>query len=615
MKALGEAATHLPWLCPCAASLRALARAPTGATWAQVRADPGAVLLILRQTAAQLVSPDVVFFPALLREPAVLEGAVQFLTAGGRTRNADRQPPFHSSLLHSRSLSAFVDWSEPTVERIYQATLRYARLAEAIANISGHCDPEVAWVTAMLAPLGWLAVSAVDPELAGACLADASFTKDPAATQQCRWGLDQAAIARRLLLRWHVPRWLVAIVGHLELPVATAQALGAEPRLFRVAQTAVRLAENQASALHLLAGISPAEASALLDLSAEQHAALVHELDAPDPPPDLPRGWTPPHNLPLLYDLLETAAENRRLRDEPILDQLALESDRLHEALVDQQAAEIQKLQAQKLSALAEFAAGAGHEINNPLAVISGQAQYLLKRLQLADGRWPIADPAAGDNSAQAGNLQAEIGDSLETIIGQAQRIHQTLNELMQFARPPRPRKELIDVAEMIRGVSESLHELAGQRQVHLAAREPQQPITLYADPNQLRTALVCLLRNAVEAAPPDGWASLRVEMPEPDRVELIVEDNGSGPTPAQREHLFDPFYSGRLAGRGRGLGLPTAWRLAREHGGDVRFDAPANGSTRFVLSLPIEPQRSAIRTQELGIGNQTIDTGVCCMK
>jgi len=68
-----------------------------------------------------------------------------------------------------------------------------------------------------------------------------------------------------------------------------------------------------------------------------------------------------------------------------------------------------------------------------------------------------------------------------------------------------------------------------------------------------------------------------------------VVEDSGPGPSSNQREHLFDPFYSGRLAGRGRGLGLPTAWRLAREHGGDVRFDPLPQGPTRFVLSLPRE--------------------------
>jgi nitrogen-specific signal transduction histidine kinase len=50
---------------------------------------------------------------------------------------------------------------------------------------------------------------------------------------------------------------------------------------------------------------------------------------------------------------------------------------------------------------------------------------------------------------------------------------------------------------------------------------------------------------------------------------------------------MFDPFFSGRQAGRGRGLGLPTAWRLIREHGGDVRFQEFPQGPTRFILTLP----------------------------
>jgi signal transduction histidine kinase len=71
------------------------------------------------------------------------------------------------------------------------------------------------------------------------------------------------------------------------------------------------------------------------------------------------------------------------------------------------------------------------------------------------------------------------------------------------------------------------------------------------------------------------------------DRVRVVVEDAGPGPTPAQAEHLFDPFYSGRSAARGRGLGLPTAWRLAREQGGDVWYEPRPGGPTRFVLALP----------------------------
>src|SRR5205807_2101936 len=99
---------------------------------------------------------------------------------------------------------------------------------------------------------------------------------------------------------------------------------------------------------------------------------------------------------------------------------------------------------------------------------------------------------------------------------------------------------------------------------------------------------------NAIEAAPAEGWAGVRAEADGVEGVALVVEDSGQGPAAADREHLFDPFYSGRKAGRGRGLGLPTAWRLAREHGGDVRHDDNAEGPTRFILSLPRAVQADA---------------------
>src|SRR5207253_265203 len=108
-------------------------------------------------------------------------------------------------------------------------------------------------------------------------------------------------------------------------------------------------------------------------------------------------------------------------------------------------------------------------------------------------------------------------------------------------------------------------------------------------DVEQVRIALTNLLRNAIEASPTEGWARLVLAPPMPGSpVEVVVEDSGPGPEPAQADHLFDPFFSGRSAGRGRGLGLPIAWRLARLQGGDVRLEPTRPGQpTRFVLTLP----------------------------
>jgi signal transduction histidine kinase len=305
--------------------------------------------------------------------------------------------------------------------------------------------------------------------------------------------------------------------------------------------------------------------------------------------------------VPLLPDLLRLAAQNRRLAGVPAVRRLERDLDELHDALCQARAGEVERLRAQKLSALAEFAAGAGHEINNPLAVISGQAQVLLNKL-----RGPKPDKVTrwqGDKVTEEGERPATLSPchlvtlssedaepALRKIIDQAQRIHETLRELMQFARPPRPDRRPCDLADLVREAVASLADVAAGRRVRLEFPPPERPIPLYADPAQVRTALTCLLRNAVEAAPAGGWAAVRVEAAAADRVEVVVEDNGPGPPPPQREHLFDPFYSGRPAGRGKGLGLPTAWRLACQHGGDVRFVSLPDGPTRFVLSLARPP-------------------------
>ncbi len=542
--ALGETVTHLAGLFPCAASLVSLTRSPTPSVWEEVRTDPGCVLLIVRQAGAVLSTPALSFFPALLHQGSVLEGAVQLLEQPG----------------------GFVDWNLPTVQPIYRASLSYAYWASALAERSGRCDPDNAWVAGLLAPLGWLAVAAVAPEQTEAVLGQKEQPNGLARLQARLWGFDQAGIARRLARRWRLPPWLAAIVGHLGLPVETAQTVGADPDLFRIVQLAVGLVQRYEAGLSLPIHGEPDTLAAALDMAVADLQAVCGEWEAWTAAMPLPITWRHPQSEPLLRDLLRLAAENRRLTAAPVLERLESDVDQLHRALEEQRTGEAERLQTLKLRGLAEFAAGAGHEINNPLAVISGQAQYLLGH---------DTDPVRQR--------------SLQTIIKQAQRIHDLLNELMQFARPSRPQKQPVDVGSLIREVKESLSELAAQQRVQLVCLEPEHRISLYGDPRQLRTILACLLRNAIEAAPADGWAGVRLEVPQPDRLHLMVEDSGSGPTPAQREHLFDPFYSGRHAGRGRGLGLSTAWRLAREHGGDVAYEYLPTGPTRFVLSLPWE--------------------------
>jgi two-component system NtrC family sensor kinase len=588
----GEAVIELPWLCPGADALAALARTPV--PWTTVRADPGAVLLAVRNSSA-FANPSHALSPGHLLEPLLIQSALR-----GLREHAD---------------SGFVDWSRDGAREVLAAALDCARLARRVAEATSRSPPEHAWVGGLLAPLGWLAVCAADPDYARDCLADPGHARHPAAVERRHWGFDQAALARRLARRWELPAWLSAIVGYLGLPPEDARRCGGSPDLFSTVRLGVALAQRRGGALRLCPPGARDECALVLGLT----PAALDELEATaedgkvEPGPGVPARR--PTDVPLLTDLLVLAEENRRLRDIPTQRRGEGEADALADALRDARAGEAERLRAQKLASLAELAAGAGHEINNPLAVISGQAQFLLTKLRAVKPR--ALAPAheagrAGEGETGRGGegekqnaavspspllplslSQDEAEPALRKIVEQTQRIHQILRELMQFARPPQPHRQPFDAGDLVQEVAASLAELAAQRHVRMVVSRPERPVSLCADPGQVRTALTCLLRNAVEAAPVEGWAALRLETHSPDAVEIVVEDNGPGPPPQQREHLFDPFYCGRSAGRGRGLGLPTAWRLARQHGGDVHFVSLPDGPTRFVLTLPVEPPSS----------------------
>jgi two-component system, NtrC family, sensor kinase len=144
--------------------------------------------------------------------------------------------------------------------------------------------------------------------------------------------------------------------------------------------------------------------------------------------------------------------------------------------------------------------------------------------------------------------------------------------------------------------VATSLGELALHHKVRVLVRDEYSsgqppiappPCVVEVDEKQVRTALGCLLKNAIQAAAAEGWVRVRVET-RGGQVEVVIEDSGPGLDDSQREHLFDPFYSGRAAGRGAGLGLPTAWSLARQQGGDVALVSQPGETTCFVLRLPL---------------------------
>lgn len=219
-----------------------------------------------------------------------------------------------------------------------------------------------------------------------------------------------------------------------------------------------------------------------------------------------------------------------------------------------------------KLESLVEFAAGAGHEINNPVAAISGRVQLLLKQ---------ESDP--------------ERIRSLAAIGSNALRISHMIGDTMQFAEPPPMHRERCELGEAVKTVLDKLQQRLKEQRVEIKLTRPRE-LFVSADRNQLETVIAELLLNGLNACECGG--TIQIHLAPLDRsggafAVLEITDNGPGLTELDRRHLFDPFYSGRQAGRGLGFGLCKCWRIVTRHGGTIETTSVPWVATTFTVNWP----------------------------
>ncbi len=252
-------------------------------------------------------------------------------------------------------------------------------------------------------------------------------------------------------------------------------------------------------------------------------------------------------------------------------------------------------VEAAKLQALYNFVYGLSHEINNPLANISARAQTLLIDEKDPDRRRKLA-----------------------TIVQQAFKAHEMIADLMLFARPPALRPQPIDLVKLADTVVAEMQEQAVEQQTRLIRSGVAGSLMATVDPTQIAVALKALVQNSLEAVKSGGSVEVIAQInhksqisnvkfdeahsavPSPNlkseirnlqsreiAVLLTVTDTGPGIPPDVRAHIFDPFFSGREAGRGLGLGLSKAWRIVGLHGGAIAVESRAGQGAQFTIGLP----------------------------
>ncbi len=243
-----------------------------------------------------------------------------------------------------------------------------------------------------------------------------------------------------------------------------------------------------------------------------------------------------------------------------------------HLDITERRATEERLRRAQRLEAVGKLTGGVAHDFNNLLTVVLGNAELLAERL---------GHDAEGAQLAQVVYAAAERGASLA-------------RRLLAFAgNNPAGLRETAP-ARLVDALMPLLQRTLGGG-IDLAVESPEEPWTVFVDPQLLENVLINLASNARDAMPEGGTVTLRLANCRSAAgsalsgpvVEIVVADEGSGMTPEVAARAFDPFFSTKPAHKGSGLGLSLVQDFARQSGGEVVIERNAAGGSSIILRLP----------------------------
>jgi len=233
--------------------------------------------------------------------------------------------------------------------------------------------------------------------------------------------------------------------------------------------------------------------------------------------------------------------------------------------ITDRVRLEDQLIQNEKLTSIGLLAAGVAHEVNTPLAVISSYSQMLRKEISPQDSR----------------------GKLLEKITKQTFRASEIVNSLLNFSRTNATEFAEVDIHQVITETIALLHHQlrSGRIRVEQELRA-EQPVTL-GNAGKLQQVFLNLFVNARDAMPEGGELRVMTDTMN-SKIEILVQDTGTGISPENIKKIYDPFFTTKAPGKGTGLGLSVSYGIVQEHGGAISVESKPGVGATFRLELPL---------------------------
>jgi signal transduction histidine kinase len=246
---------------------------------------------------------------------------------------------------------------------------------------------------------------------------------------------------------------------------------------------------------------------------------------------------------------------------------------RVRAAAAQRDLLDAQLIQSQKLASLGELSAGIGHEVNNPLAIIAQETEWMT---HLLDG---VSPPDA--------KAREDFADSLREIRRQVDRCREITQNLLDFARKMEPILQEVDINRLLEDMTRLVEKETTKNNIAVVREYAEDLPPVVTDPPRIRQVVLNLLNNARHAIQKDGTIVVGTRSAGGGGVEFLVRDTGCG---IPREHLnkiFDPFFTTKPQGKGTGLGLSICHGIIERLGGRISVASEVGRGTTFVVHLP----------------------------
>jgi signal transduction histidine kinase len=233
-----------------------------------------------------------------------------------------------------------------------------------------------------------------------------------------------------------------------------------------------------------------------------------------------------------------------------------------------------QMKRASQLASIGEIASGIAHEIKNPLACISGALQVIQGRMEDNDEHKPV----------------------LRDVLNQVSRLDSTVKRILEFAKPTKAQKAVVDVHEVIRETLFFINQYANRKAIDVQLFPGKDVKAIYADGRALKQVLLNICLNGIEAMGEKGILHISTAVKprcvaggEKNYIDIKIKDAGCGISQEHIALVFDPFFTTKE--KGTGLGLSICMQIVEEHDGFIEVESAVGEGTTFRISLPA-PER-----------------------